>query len=115
MTHEELVSAIKKPGQEILAELTPQQADLIHMLMGVCGESGELLDAVKKHTIYQKKLDMENVIEELGDIEFYLEGIRQILNVSRDETLRANIDKLSKRYPDLKYSNKDAIERKDKQ
>ena len=84
------------------------------MMMGISGEAGELLDAIKKHVIYQKPLDRENAIEELGDIEFYLEGLRQGLGISRQETLDANIKKLSVRYAGLQYSDTAAQTRADK-
>lgn len=112
--HIEMVTAINKPGEEILKELTPKDAGLIHMVIGICGEAGELLDAVKKFTIYRKPLDRENVIEELGDLEFYMEGLRQELTISRQETLLQNIAKLSKRYPGFRYSNDMAQARLDK-
>lgn len=114
MKHEDLVSALVKPGQDIVDEMTPEQAHLIHMAVGVSGEAGELLDAVKKATIYQKPIDRENVVEELGDIEFYLEGLRQGLGITREETLDHNIAKLSKRYHGGSYSNQAAQERVDK-
>jgi hypothetical protein len=57
---------------------------------------------------------MINVVEELGDLEFYLEGVRQQLQISRDETLRANINKLNIRYRSGSYSNQHAQERTDK-
>ena len=67
--------------------------------MGVSGEAGELLDAIKKFAIYNKTLDIDNVVEELGDIEFYLAMIRRTLGIHREVTLRHNITKLLKRYP----------------
>lgn len=115
ITHTQLVTTLVKPGAKILEEMTPDDAHLNHMAMGVSGEAGELLDAIKKKTIYQKELDKENVVEELGDIEFYLEGIRQQLCITREECLHHNIMKLSKRYENLKYSNEAAQARKDKQ
>src|SRR5258708_7497961 len=115
ITHTQLVTALVKPGAKILEEMTPDDAHLTHMAIGVAGESGELLDAIKKKTIYQKELDRENVIEELGDIEFYLEGIRQQLCITREECLYHNVMKLSKRYEKLQYSNEAAIARKDKE
>lgn len=114
MKHDELVQALAKPGAHIKQELTAGQAHLLHMAVGVAGEAGELLDAIKKHCIYQKPLDLENVIEELGDLEFYMQGIRQQLMISRDDVIDANINKLTKRYPNGSYSNQDAQERKDK-
>jgi NTP pyrophosphatase (non-canonical NTP hydrolase) len=85
------------------------------MASALQGEAGELFDAIKKHAVYDKDLDLVNVIEELGDIEFYLEGLRQLLEITRDETVKANIKKLTKRYPDGRYSNKHAKERADKE
>jgi len=70
MEHAELVRNLAKKGCEIKNEMTGHDAHLIHMVLGISGESGELLDAIKKHTIYHKPLDIGNVIEELGDIEF---------------------------------------------
>ena len=114
LEHEQLVKNLVKPGSDIHEELSGLDCHRIHMVMGICGEAGELLDAIKKNTIYKKILDMENVVEELGDIEFYLEGLRQSLHISREDCLRANIQKLNVRYAGLKYSNDAAIARRDK-
>ena len=84
------------------------------MAVGISGEAGELLDAIKKAAIYQKPVDRQNVIEELGDLEFYMEGLRQGLGITRKETIQGNIDKLSKRYEGFKYSNEAAQNRADK-
>lgn len=109
-----MVARLSKPGDRIKIELTPKQAHLLHMAVGISGEAGELLDAVKKHAIYQKPLDMTNVIEELGDLEFFMEGLRAALGISRDEVLAKNISKLSMRYHSGNYSNQQAQQRADK-
>lgn len=114
-SHAEMVTALKKEPLEIVHEMTGDKADLIHMVMGVSGEAGELLDAIKKHVMYNKPLDLENVIEELGDLEFYIEGIRQTLGVSREDTLNANMQKLGKRYSSGSFSNQQAQNRADKE
>jgi NTP pyrophosphatase (non-canonical NTP hydrolase) len=112
--HSEMVHHLAKDGSQILAELTPEKCHLWHMATGVAGESGELIDAVKKHVAYNKAIDRENVIEELGDLEFYLEGVRQAMSISREETLEHNHHKLmTKRYPNG-FSNEAAIARADK-
>ena len=49
-----MVSNLVKSGDDILQELTPEQAHLVHMSMGVSGEAGELIDAIKKYTMFQK-------------------------------------------------------------
>jgi uncharacterized protein YabN with tetrapyrrole methylase and pyrophosphatase domain len=53
------------------------------------------------------------MVEELGDLEFYMERIRQIVGITREETLKANIEKLSVRYGKT-YSNEAAQARADK-
>ena len=112
---DEMTLALAKGGQDIINDLTPEKADLLHMAVGVSGEAGELLDAVKKAVIYNKQMDLENIIEELGDLEFYMSKIRQIVGITREEILQRNIDKLSVRYAKGKYSNDQAQERADKE
>ena len=111
---EDMTLALAKDGEDIVKNLTPEQANLWHMATGVSGEAGELLDAIKKHVIYQKPLDVENVKEELGDMLFYMSNLMQSIGLSFEEVLQHNVDKLSVRYSSGSYSNKQAQERADK-
>jgi NTP pyrophosphatase (non-canonical NTP hydrolase) len=97
-----------------MGSLNSSKVDLIHAVMGITGEAGELLDGIKKHVIYDKDLDLDNVIEELGDMEFYMEQVRQRLGITREQTLEANIAKLKVRYDGLKYTDAAAQQRADK-
>lgn len=115
VSYPEFVNKLAKPGEQILEQLTPVDCHNWHMASCVSGEAGELFDAVKKVVIYRKPVDRENVVEEMGDIEFYLEGLRQGLGITREEVIQANIEKLSERYKKLTYSDQAAIERADKQ
>ena len=108
-----LVINLTKPPRELRDALTPLDAHLIHMVLGVSGEAGELLDAIKKSTVYRKPIDRENVIEELGDLEFYMEGLRSALGITRVETLEHNERKLQRRYGE-RYSDNSAQRRADK-
>lgn len=110
----DFVNALAKPGEDIQSSLTPDKCHLLHMAVGIAGEAGELLDAIKKHVIYNKPVDWPNIIEELGDLEFYMEGLRQKLTLSRQVTLDANKVKLSARYKGLTYSDQAAQARADK-
>jgi len=110
---EYFVSRLAKPGADILDSMTPADAHKLHMAVGIAGEAGELLDAIKKGVIYNKPFDEPNIIEELGDLEFYMEGLRQAFNLTRDEIIAANVKKLSVRYQDG-YSDEAAQERADK-
>jgi NTP pyrophosphatase (non-canonical NTP hydrolase) len=97
----------------LIKERGSEQMNLEHMVIGIFGEGGELADAVKKFSIYGKPLDRANLVEEFGDLEFYLAGLRQMLDISRYETLAGNIQKLQARYKDG-YSDAAAIARADK-
>ena len=110
-----MVGALKKDGDLMAQEVTAYDMDMLHMTVGISGEAGELLDAIKKAVIYRKPIDRENVIEELGDLEFFMEGLRQSLSITREETLKDNMDKLSVRYEGFKYSDQQAQTRADKQ
>lgn len=111
--YEEFVESRVKPGKYLLEEASPNKMDAIHMALGVAGEAGELVDAIKKWTMYDKPLDVNNVVEELGDLEFYMAHIREIIGLTRREILLHNHAKLSKRYK-TKFSNQEAHERNDK-
>jgi NTP pyrophosphatase (non-canonical NTP hydrolase) len=117
--HKLMVAALIKPGSEILATLTPSKCNSLHMAFGMSGEAGEALDAVKKYIFYNKPLDRANVVEELGDLEFYMEGLRAELGITREECLEANIHKLltsdKARYKLGTYTDAQAQDRADKQ
>lgn len=114
ITHDEMVKKLLKPGAEILASMTPEKMTLLHCASKLVCEAGELLDAVCKHCYYEQPIDRENVIEEDGDISFYLSGIRDTLNYMRSTAIQSNMTKLGKRYPNFEYTNQRAKERADK-
>ncbi len=91
-----------------------KENQLIHAALGVAGEAGELVDAIKKHVIYGKPLDVANVLEEVGDTMFYLVALLNTLGITAESVINENVNKLTKRYPTT-YTNKDALERKDKE
>lgn len=105
---------LDNPDYSDLPNISPEMADLLHMIIGVVGEAGELLEAALDHIIEDKPLDIENIREELGDLEFYQEGVRQNLSITRDETISQNISKLSVRYSSGSYSDNQAQSRADK-
>lgn len=72
---------------------------LINGVMGLCGESGEAIDIVKKHLAHGHELDRNHLIEELGDIAWYLAETAYSLDIDLESVLKQNIEKLKKRYP----------------
>ena len=72
---------------------------LINGVMGLCGESGEAIDLVKKHLAQGHALDREGLIKELGDVAWYLAETAYALDVDLETVLAGNIEKLRRRYP----------------
>ena len=86
-----------------MTTLNPQlsQKDvLINAVMGLCGESGEAIDIVKKHLHQGHELDREKLIKELGDIAWYLAEAATALDIDLETVLERNIEKLKSRYPE---------------
>lgn len=77
-----------------------QKDVLINGVMGLCGESGEAIDIVKKWLAQGHELDKEKLAKELGDICWYLAETATALDLSLEDIMAANIEKLKKRYPD---------------
>ena len=73
---------------------------LINGVMGLCGESGEAIDIVKKWLAQGHELDKEKLAKELGDIAWYLAETAYALDLPLEEILRGNIEKLARRYPE---------------
>lgn len=95
-------------------ENSPRVAQLIVAGQKLSSESGELNDAIVKHTCYGQILDYENIIEECGDLLWYIAMILTCFDSTLEEAMQSNINKLKIRYPE-KFTEKDAMERKDKQ
>ena len=73
---------------------------LINGVMGLCGESGEAIDIVKKWLAQGHELDTEKLAKELGDIAWYLAETATALGLDLEDIFAANIEKLRKRYPE---------------
>ena len=85
-----------------MATLNPELSEkdvLINGVMGLCGESGEAIDIVKKWLAQGHELDREKLKKELGDICWYVAETATALGLSLEEIMEANIEKLKKRYP----------------
>ena len=85
---------------------------LINGVMGLCGESGECIDIVKRHLAQGHELNREELIKELGDVAWYLAETAMALDVELEEVLMRNIEKLKKRYPEG-FSREKSINRQE--
>ena len=73
---------------------------LLNGLMGLCGESGECIDLLKKYFYQGHDFDEAKLVDELGDVAWYLALAADALGVTLGEVMQKNIDKLRKRYPE---------------
>lgn len=97
-----------------LLKADTETMEALHLGLGITGEAGELADAIKKEYVYKKPRDLGNLIEELGDIEWYLQAIYTHYNLTRQEIIQLNAEKLERRYAGLVYSDQAAATRADK-
>ena len=77
----------------------PNRIVLLNAVLGLSGEAGEVVDVVKKVIMHGRELDRDKLINELGDVRYYLELAAKALDVSMEEIERLNLEKLDKRYP----------------
>lgn len=100
-TYQDWALTKERKGYDKVAERinTGSTGQLLHGTLGISGEAGELLDAVKKHVMYGKELDRANVLEELSDILWYCAITLESVGSNFSEVMQLNHDKLEKRYP----------------
>lgn len=97
-------------------DMGSQTMNALHAAVGISGEAGEIIDAVKKIWIYNKEPDSvyhTNILEELGDLNFYMQYLQNTYHITDEQIIQANIKKLQKRYKQG-YSDEAAIARADK-
>ena len=93
------VNDYQKEAMTLLNPALTEKDVLMNALMGLCGESGEAIDLMKKHLYQGHDLDKEKLVKELGDIAWYLADAATGLNIDLSEVLQRNLDKLHARYP----------------
>lgn len=66
--------------------------------MGLCGESGEVSEILKKHLLHGKDLNRDELLKELGDVLWYLFHTLNVFNFTIEEVAKENVKKLCSRY-----------------
>ena len=85
---------------------------LSNLCMGLCGETGEVVDYIKKGMYHGHILSNNKLIEELGDIMWYISNISNYFSLPMEKILEENIKKLEERYPEG-FSEEKSINRKE--
>lgn len=74
---------------------------VIYPTLGLCGETGEVAEKIKKilrdkNGVYSQD-DIIEIRKELGDVLWYLANIANDLDISLEEVANSNIEKLQSR------------------
>ena len=93
------INEYQKLAMKTLNPALSKQEVLMDSALGLCGESGEVADLLKKHLMQGHPFDREHFAKELGDVAWYLAEAAQGLGVPLEDIMRQNLVKLRKRYP----------------
>lgn len=84
---------------QIEALRTAGEPSIVNGVLGLCGESGECADMVKKHEFQGHELNTEHLAKELGDVAWYLAVSAYAIGYDLETIMKMNVDKLRNRYP----------------
>jgi len=90
----------------------PEREQIANAVMGLAGEAGEIAELFKKQLYHGHNISAMQIIDELGDLMWYLAAIASLEGLSLDDIAQANIDKLWQRYPNG-FNPEDSIRRED--
>ena len=117
-TYEKLAMSLKKKerdfGLDIALGKTMYDYDVLFAAMGISGEAGELLDAIKKQIFHNRWENnnefIDKIADELGDVLWYCAAMCDAMGVTMETVMLLNLEKLNKRYTEG-YSDKAAAEK----
>ena len=99
---QELQGMIMNEYQELALRTASSKSKeelILNGVLGLAGESGEVADIVKKHLFQGHELNTAKLLDELGDVLWYIAITAKGIGVELDDIAAHNIDKLRKRYP----------------
>ena len=105
-------TAAKTAREDYDLETDPRHARVAIASMGLAGETGELIDMLKKWAGHGHELNLDDGEKELGDILWYISEIATTLDLRLAQIAERNEEKLNARYPDG-FSVKNSINRVD--
>lgn len=72
---------------------------LLHSAVGISGEAGEIASETERYIYYGQELDPVNLMEEYGDLLWYINQGCRAIGVTLEQVMEANISKLTERFP----------------
>lgn len=89
---------------------TTPDLELLNYSLGLAGETGEVIEMIKKTVFHGHEINSFEIQKELGDVLWYLSQIARMAGLTLDEIASTNIEKLRKRYP-IAFSKEASINR----
>lgn len=100
--------ALEIKHDDVLSKLDdPKIIDILHGVLGMYTEAGELIEAIRNHLFKGEELDLVNLSEEVGDCFWYSALIAKNTNKTFEQIQMTNIKKLMKRFPNG-FTNEEA-------
>lgn len=115
MKPNEFLESVDKLENKEFDKLRERMSDetslrLMHAMIGIGTEAGEVQDLFKKRIMYGKTVQTSDFVDELGDLLWYIGVACNTLGISFEEVMDKNYKKLSVRYgKSLTFSDKAAI------
>lgn len=94
------------------ASLTVEQGRIAAAALGLVGEAGETSEVIKKYLFHGHDLPKEKIEKELGDVLWYVAELCNALDITLENVMEQNVEKLSKRYGS-EWSSQKSIDRVD--
>jgi NTP pyrophosphatase (non-canonical NTP hydrolase) len=96
---------------ELSLRLANPEDRFTHAGIGIATEAGEIMDIVKRFRYYNKPIDRTHMIEELGDLAWYMNLMIDYLGGKWEEVFAMNVAKLQARYPEKYFTADRALNR----
>ena len=93
------INEYQQAAQRTASTKTPSDK-IKNGILGLCGETGEVADLLKKYLYQGHEFDREKMITECGDVIWYVAELAAGLGTTLEDLCQLNVDKLRSRYPD---------------
>lgn len=92
---------------------TSDHSETVKMaLIGLADEVGEVAGPLKKYLFHGHELSGAKLVDELGDVLWYLTTLANEFDISLEDVISENVEKLRKRYPEG-FSSEKSINREE--
>lgn len=102
----------QKEALRTASGMSKEYPRILNGLMGLNGEAGECIDILKKTEFQGHDFDPMKMVDELGDVLWYVAQLATGLGVTLEYVAQHNVDKLLARYPDG-FDSEKSIHRKE--